>query len=118
MKTRITRVLLAFTVATSVLGAIPLRAQEQRTPPAQAQAQEAKTAQGQLTRVDADTMTLSIQSAQGAPMVFRYTASTKVTGADKGVAGLATMSGASVTVQYVQQDKDNVATQIDIRAKQ
>ena len=118
MKTRITRALLACAATAFVVSAIPLRAQEPRTPPAQAQAQEAKTAQGQLMRVDAEARTLSIQSAQGSPMVFRYTPETKVIGADKGVAGLATMSGAAVTVQYVQQDKDNVATQIEIRAKQ
>jgi len=118
MKTRTTRALLAFTAAAFVSGAMPLRAQEPRNPPAQAQAQEAKTAQGQLMRVDTEARTLSIQAAQGSPLVFRYTPDTKVIGADKGVAGLATMSGASVTVQYVLQDKDNVATQIEIRAKQ
>ena len=122
MKTRTTRALLAFTAAAFVAGAMPLRAQEPRNPPAQppaqAQAQEAKTAQGQLMRVDTEARTLSIQGAQGSPLVFRYTPATKVIGADKGVAGLATMSGAAVTVQYVVQDKDNVATQIEIQAKQ
>jgi hypothetical protein len=118
MKTRITRALLGFTAAAFVLGAMPLKAQEPRNPPAQAQAQEAKTSQGQLMRVDSEARTLTIQPAQGSPMVFRYTPDTKVIGADKGVAGLATMSGAAVTVQYVLQDKDNVATQIEIRAKQ
>jgi hypothetical protein len=111
-----------------MLGAMPLRAQEPRQeprpsqPPAAqapaAQSQEAKTAQGQLVRVDADASTLSIQTAQGAPMVFRYNSSTKVIGAEKGVAGLATMTGAPVSVQFVQQEKDNIATQIEIRAKQ
>jgi len=118
MKTRITRAVLAFAAVTFVSSAIPLTAQEPRTPPAQGQAQQARTAQGQLMRVDADARTLSIQAAQGSPMVFRYTPDTKVVGADKGVAGLATMSGAAVTVQYIVQDKDNIATQIEISAKQ
>jgi hypothetical protein len=120
MRTLTTRTVLAFAAVALISAAVPLRAQESKTAPPQektAPAQE-RTAQGQLMRVDTEAMTLSIQSSQGSPQVFRYTSATKVTGADKGVAGLATMSGASVTVQYVQQNKDNVATQIDIRPKQ
>jgi len=93
-----------------IMSAVPLLAQDAKT-----QAQEPKSAQGQLARVDGDARTLTIQSAAGSPMVFQYTADTKVIGADKGVAGLATMTGAAVTVQYVQQGNDNVATQIEIR---
>ena len=113
MKKATTRALIVFAAVALILGAIPLSAQESKT----AQGQEPKVAQGQLMRVDADAKTLSIQSAQGSPMVFRYTADTKVIGADKGVAGLATMTGSPVTVQFVQQDKDNVATQIEIQQK-
>jgi len=85
-------------------------------PPAQQphERQQSMTAQGQLTRVDTDARTIAITS-QGMPMVFRYTAETKVVGGDKGVAGLATMTGTEVTIQYVQQEKDNVASQIEIR---
>jgi hypothetical protein len=122
MRTTTSRALIANAAVVLFLGAMPLMAQEPRPGPAQgqaqAQAQQPKSAQGQLVRVDADASTLSIQSAQGAPMVFRYNNDTKVIGAEKGVAGLATMSGAAVTVQYVERDKDNIATQIEIRAKQ
>jgi hypothetical protein len=114
IRTTTARALIAFAVVALILGAIPLSAQESKT----AQGQEPKVAQGQLTRVDTEARTLAIQSSQGSPMVFRYTDQTKVIGADKGVAGLATMAGAPVTVQFVQQDKDNVATQIEIRQKQ
>jgi hypothetical protein len=96
-----------------ILGAIPLRAQESKA----AQGPEPKIVQGQLMRVDGDARTLAIQSSTGSPMVFRYTDDTKVIGADKNVAGLATMSGSPVTVQYIEQDKDNVATQIEIHQK-
>jgi hypothetical protein len=116
MRTRTARALLAFAAVAVILGAIPLLAQESRNPP-QAQAQQPKISQGQLMRVDTEARTLTIQPSQGSPMVFRYTPDTKVVGADKGVAGLATMSGAAVTVQYVLQDKDNVATQIEIHQK-
>jgi hypothetical protein len=115
MRTITTRALIACAAAALILGATPLMAQQ--APSAQAQAPAARTAQGQLMRVDTEARTLSIQSAQGSPMVFHYTADTKVVGADRGVAGLATMTGSPVTVQYVQQDKDNIATQIEIQEK-
>jgi hypothetical protein len=122
--------LIASAAVAFTLGVAPqLFAQDSRAPqgqPPQAQApapaqqphdqQQFKTAQGQLTRVDTDARTIAITS-QGAPMVFRYTADTKVVGGDKGVAGLATMTGTEVTIQYVQQEKDNVASQIEIRGK-
>jgi glucose/arabinose dehydrogenase len=131
-----TRTLIASAAVALTLAAAPqLFAQDSRAPqapPSQAQQppqtqqppaaqqphdqQQFKTAQGQLTRVDTDARTIAITS-QGAPMVFRYTADTKVVGGDKGVAGLATMTGTEVTVQYVQQEKDNVASQIEIRGK-
>ena len=113
IRTKTTRALIAFAAVTLILGAIPLLAQESKA----AQGQEPKVAQGQLTRVDGEARTLAIQSSAGSPMVFRYTAETKVIGADKGVAGLATMTGTQVTVRYVEQDKDNVATQIEIHQK-
>ena len=110
-RTKTTRTLTAFAVVTLILGAMPLLAQEKS-----AQGPEPKVVQGQLTRVDGEARTVAI-SAAGSPMVFRYNNDTKVIGADKGVAGLATMTGTQVTVQYVQQDKDNVATQIEIHQK-
>lgn len=120
MRTKTSRALIAIAAVVLFLGAMPLMAQEPRPGQAQgqAQAQEARTVQGQLVKVDADASTLSIQTAQGAPMVFHYNSSTKVVGAEKGVAGLATMTGAPVSVQFVQQDKNNIALQIEIRAKQ
>ena len=112
MRTKTTRALIAFAAVTVILTAIPLLAQE----PKAAQGPEPKVVQGQLTRVDGEARTLAI-SAAGSPMVFRYNNDTKVIGADKGVAGLATMTGTQVTVQYVEQDKDNIATQIEIHQK-
>ena len=47
-------------------------------------------------------------------MSFRYTDQTKVTGASEGVSGLATMSGADVTVQYTKQGQENIATSIAV----
>jgi len=97
-------------------GQAPAQQPPQQQPPQQHEQQQFKTAQGQLTRVDTDARTIAITS-QGAPMVFRYTAETKVVGGEKDVAGLATMTGTEVAIQYVQQEKDNVASQIEIRAR-
>jgi hypothetical protein len=80
-------------------------------------AQEPSIAQGQLVKVDANAKTIAIRSAQGAPVQFSYTEDTKVVGADQGVAGLATMSGADVTIQFVRKGQDNVAMQIEVREK-
>jgi hypothetical protein len=61
---------------------------------------------------------LSIRTAQGADMQFRYTEETKVIGADKGVAGLATMAGTQVRVSHTKQGADNVASQIEVLPKE
>jgi YD repeat-containing protein len=94
----------------------PAQGQE-RTPPAQAQPQAEALAQGELVNVDTKASTLAIKAADGAQMQFRYTAQTKVTGADDSIAGLATMSGARVTVHFTQQGADKVATQIAVQKK-
>ena len=88
--------------------------------PAQPQAQQAPaatSAQGELTAVDAKASTLAIKTAAGAEMTFRYNDQTKVSGAQKGVAGLATMTGTSVTVQYKKDGADNIATSIEVAAQ-
>ena len=54
---------------------------------------------GELLRVDSKAKTLTIKDG-GSNVDFRYTDKTEVTGADKDVAGLATMNGAQVTVHY------------------
>jgi hypothetical protein len=51
------------------------------------------------------------------PTEFTYNDSTKVTGSDKSVEGLATMSGTEVTVHYFKQADKNIATEIEIQAK-
>ena len=84
----------------------------QAAPPAQAQIQ---TAQGELLDVDGKASTLTIKTQTG-EMTFRYNEETKVTGAQKGVSGLATMTGSQVTVQFRKDGPINVATSIDVRA--
>ena len=83
-------------------------------PAVQAEAQT-QTAQGELLDVDAKASTLTVKT-QAAEMTFRYNEQTKVTGAQKGVSGLATMTGSQVTVMYRKDGQINLATSIDVKA--
>lgn len=85
------------------------------SPVAQAAAQETSTAQGELVDVNATARTLSIKTAT-TTMEFRYDDQTKVTGAQKGVAGLATMAGTPLTIQYRKDGTINHALTIEVRA--
>jgi uncharacterized protein YabE (DUF348 family) len=78
-------------------------------------AQEPSIAEGQLLRVDANAKTLVIRTADGTQMQFIYTDDTKVTGADDSISGLATMTGADVTVSYMKKQQDNVAVKIEVK---
>jgi len=84
-------------------------------PSAPGAAQASQTASGELTDVDAKAATITVKTATD-EMKFRYDDQTKVTGAQKGVAGLATMKGAQVTVNYKKEGSNNIATSIDVRA--
>jgi hypothetical protein len=80
--------------------------------PAQASAQKPESAKGELKSVDAAKMTLTLASGE----TFQFNDQTKVTGAQGGVAGLATMSGRQVTIQYNTKGADRIATSIEVVA--
>jgi hypothetical protein len=101
--TTMKRTLVALAAVVLLVGAMPLLAQEP------------STAQGQLMKVDATAKTIAIRTAQGATMQFSYNDDTRVVGADQGVAGLATRAGANLSVQFVKNGQDNVATQIEVQ---
>ena len=82
----------------------------QAPPAARAQAQKPESATGELKSVDAQKMTLTLANGE----TFQYTSSTKVSGAQGGVAGLASMSGREVTVDYETKGADRIATMITI----
>jgi Cu/Ag efflux protein CusF len=84
-------------------------------PAAPGAAQASTSASGELTDVDAKAATITVKTATE-DMKFRYDDQTKVTGAQKGVAGLATMKGSQVTVNYKKEGSNNIATSIDVRA--
>ncbi len=105
----LTRSLIVVAMVSLLVGATSALAQDQ------SQSAAPTVAQGQLVRVDSSAKTLIIQSAQGSQMQFRYTDQTKVSGAQEGVAGLATMTGVQVTVRFARQQQDNVATEINVQ---
>jgi len=80
---------------------------------APAQAQKPESAKGELKSVDAQKMTLTLANGQ----TFQYSSSTKVTGAQGGVAGLASMSGREVTIDFETKGADRIATMITVEAE-
>jgi hypothetical protein len=132
MKSTLKRVALLAALATlmtpvygRVTHASPLPQAERTAPPqadraAPPQADRAPAtapAMGELVRVDPDAKTLSIKTAAGAEMQFRYNDQTTVTGSEKTVAGLATMRGSELTITYRVEGTANIATKIDVRDK-
>src|SRR5262245_8997642 len=109
----------AFVVLATVLliaGALPTFAQDaggggraQQAPPS--------VASGELVKIDTAAKTIVIKTESDPQMQFSYTDATKVTGADKGVAGLATMTGSSLTVHFTKRGQTNVATEIEVQPK-
>ena len=81
---------------------------------ARAQQEQAQTAQGELLDVDGKANTLTIKT-KTCEMTFSYNEQLKVTGAQKGVAGLATMTGSQITVMYRKNGPTNLATSIDVK---
>lgn len=109
---------LAFVVAVSLAAfaqapAPPAPAAQAPTSQAPAsQAPKSDSAKGELKSVDTAKMTLTLADGQ----TFQYTKSTKVTGAQGGVSGLASMSGREVTIDFETKGADRVATAITIAA--
>lgn len=76
------------------------------------QAPKSDSATGALKSVDTEKMTLTLATGQ----TFQYTSSTKVTGAQGGVAGLSSMSGREVTIDFETKGADRIATAISVAA--
>lgn len=70
---------------------------------------------GTLDKVDVNAKTITVKREDNSTIVFSFTDDTKIVGAEQGVAGLATMNGAQVTVRYTVEGQSNVATEVDVR---
>jgi hypothetical protein len=86
-------------------------------PSASASAQagaQTMTATGELVKVDAKEESLTVKTATG-EVTIKYDNETKVSGASRNTAGLATMSGSQVTIRYKKDGASNVATSIEVK---
>ena len=72
---------------------------------------------GELLSLDTDSKTLVIRTTGDTEMKFSFSEETEVVGAEKGASGLATVSGATLTVTYQQHGTANVATKIEVKPK-
>jgi hypothetical protein len=105
-------------VAGALLAWTPLVAAAGQAPAAraaQAGQQTTSTVSGELISVDAKANTIAVKTSSG-NMEFRYDNQTRITGSQSGPAGLATMTGAAVTVQYRKEGSTNLATSIAVQA--
>jgi hypothetical protein len=102
-----------------LIGAAPATAQQSPIPrePEQQRAPDPAPVSGELVSLDDKAQTLVIKTESGNEMKFSYTNTTEITGADKGVSGLATMSGTPVTVHYKTHGTANTAVKIEVKAK-
>ncbi len=85
------------------------------SPSASAQAgAQTMTATGELVKVDAKEETLTVKTSTG-EVTIKYNDETKVTGASRNTAGLATMSGSQVTIRYKKDGASNIASSIEVK---
>ena len=70
--------------------------------------------EGDLVSVDASAKRITVKPATGADLIFTYTDTTEISGAQKDAAGLATMKDARVTVHFTEdaKTKAKMATRI------
>lgn len=108
----------AFVAAAPAMAQEPAIPQQDKAAPVQEKADKAKTqtAMGELVKVDAEKMTLSVRQADGAELTFSYNDTTEISGDQKTAQGLATAEGSRVTVHYTSTDTAKIATKIEVKA--
>ena len=87
----------------------------------QAQAQQLRSpVEGDLVSVDPEAKKITIKPTDGANLVFMYTDTTEISGAQKDAAGLATLKEGRVTVHFTEdaRTKAKTATKIVVQPKQ
>ena len=72
---------------------------------------------GELLSLDTDSKTLVLKTTGDVEMKFSFSEETEIVGAEKGASGLASVSGATLTVTYQQHGTANVATKIEVKPK-
>jgi len=103
----------------SVVSSAAITAQ-QPAPPAgeHARAQAPEPVTGEILAIDEKARTIVVKATADTEMKFSYSPETEIVGGDKGPAGLATSTGAIVTVTYGVHGTTNVAVKIEVKPKQ
>jgi len=115
---RFTIALLFLLGATMTLLYTAAEARALQQPPAAEQPQdELSMTRGELLSVDAEARVISVRADDGEVWEFQYTDDTQVTGGQEDTAGLATMTGAIVTVHYAAEGEINVARLVEISSE-
>jgi Cu/Ag efflux protein CusF len=115
MTSKLTQLIMATAIAVTTVG-LPasLAAQTPVARKHQTATQEMSVI-GTLDKVDVNAKTITVKKEDNSTMVFSFNDETKIVGAEQGVAGLATMNGAQVTVRYTVEGHSNLATEVDVR---
>ena len=114
---KVVRTCLAVAIA-GMISVGSVAAQQSAPPPSeQERAKTPEPVSGELVSIAADTKTLVVKTMGDKEMTFTYTDQTEIVGADKGAAGLATMTGSPVIVHYTVRGTSNVAAKIEVRPK-
>lgn len=118
---RITTTFAAFAMTAALTGTPSAWAMQDPAPrplpeerPAPTEYRQAAMATGELTSVDPDEMTITLKGPDGKAWSFRYNEDTEVSGAQQGVAGLATRTGTIVTVHFEGEGDERMATKIEV----
>ena len=80
-------------------------------------APQARTATGQLAKVDAAAKEITIKGADNKDMVFKYDDATQLTGVEGGAQGLTGKTGATLRVTYNEKGGTNLASRIEVQEK-
>jgi hypothetical protein len=108
-----TAVFAAFFLFTGSAIALPFA----QAPQQQAREKTPEPVTGELVSLDTNKKTLAIKASENTEMKFSFSEDTEIVGAEKGAAGLATVSGATVTVTYQIHGTANIATKIEVKPK-
>ena len=108
-----TAAVIALFLFTGSVSALPFT----QAPKQEAPAKSHEPVTGQLLSLDTNSKTLVVKTTGDTEMKFSFSEATEIVGAEKGAAGLASVSGAIVTVTYDVHGTANVATKIEVKPK-
>jgi Cu/Ag efflux protein CusF len=80
-------------------------------------AAQAKTATGELSKVDVAKKEITIKGSDNKDMVFTWSDATQLTGVEGGAQGLSGKTGATLRVTYQERGGANQASRIEVQEK-